>query len=465
MATFAKELNHRPNKRGYYAVFLRITQDRKVKRIKSSVEIRSKRDWNPTKQEVRTSNPEHKILNEQLNNELEKLKETYRELADSGTASKEHIIKEVSRSEKAASSSFLDYVKKRTEEIYNAGQFRNYKKYNGFYRKLSAFQTKRGKVVDVTFAEITTSYVARFHSFLQSLPNERDSSKVLHPNTIEVVLNIFKTIVKRAVEIDKLIDYSDNPFLTYKYHGVKTVKEKLDENELHAIIALDLEPNSLIWHCRNYFMFSFYCAGIRAGDLIQLRWLNITSGGRINYQMGKNHKSRDLVLVPQAVEILNYYKKEKSKPTDYIFPLLNNNASWAKAITQAEKDILSREEKVDLYTQISTKNALINKELKKIGNLAGITKPLSFHISRHTFARLAKEKGIDNNHVKSLLAHSSLKITEGYMGCFDTASNDKALLSIFESPQAEDVREQALVDQLKQLSPETLAKIISQLQK
>ena len=458
MVTFSKELNHRPNKQGLFVVFLRITQNRKIKRVKSSVAIRQ-RDWNPHKQEVRSSNPDHKIFNERLNREIEKLKAAYLNLTDKGAAPTDSIIQKAKEVE--ASSSFLEYVKKRIDEIFNAGQYRNYKKYNGFYNKLVLFQTKKGKVVDLTFTDITVAYVARFHAFLQSLPNERNPEKMLHPNTIEVVLNIFKTVVKRAVEIDKVIPYSENPFLTYKYHGVKTVKEKLDELEIKSILALNLQPGSLAWHCRNYFMFSFYCAGIRAGDLIQLRWCNISlDGNRISYQMGKNHKDRDLMLVPQAKDILALYWVKDNKPTDYIFPLLDNNASWAKAVTRAEKDIMSPSEKVKLYKNISSKNTLINKELKKIGKAVGLTKNLSFHISRHSFARLAKEKGIDNNHIKSLLAHSSLKITEGYMGCFDTSSNDRALLSVFNSPH----NTSSLIEQLKSLSPDELADVINQLQ-
>jgi integrase len=176
--------------------------------------------------------------------------------------------------------------------------------------------------------------------------------------------------------------------------------------------------------------------------------------------MGKNHKDRDLMLVPQAKEILALYSGKDNKPTDYIFPLLDNNASWAQAVTQAEKDIMSPAEKVKLFKNISSKNALINKGLKIIGKAVGLTKNLSFHISRHSFARLAKERGIDNNNVKSLLAHSSLKITEGYMGNFDTSLNDKALISVFESPKESN---KSLVEQLKSLSPEELANIIRQL--
>ena len=63
--------------------------------------------------------------------------------------------------------------------------------------------------------------------------------------------------------------------------------------------------------------------------------------------------------------------------------------------------------------------------------MAEIEKKLSFHISRHSFAKIAKQKGTDNAKLKDLLAHSSVKITEGYMGSFDTSENDKALKTFF----------------------------------
>ena len=83
-----------------------------------------------------------------------------------------------------------------------------------------------------------------------------------------------------------------------------------------------------------------------------------------------------------------------------------------------------------------------------------------FHVSRHSFAKISKQKGIDNNKVKDLLAHSSLKITEGYMGNFDTSENDKALESVFEKKETAD--ESALLKQLQSLSPEALASLLAQ---
>lgn len=122
----------------------------------------------------------------------------------------------------------------------------------------------------------------------------------------------------------------------------------------------------------------FFCAGIRVGDLIQLRWVNITSDGRLYYQMGKNRKARDLILVEQAKEIISFYFKEGINPNDYIFPLLNSQESYANAVTQEQKDTMQTELKMKLLNQISAKNALINKYLKKIAGLAGLQKNFHF---------------------------------------------------------------------------------------
>lgn len=224
-----------------------------------------------------------------------------------------------------------------------------------------------------------------------------------------------------------------NPFLAFKYKGVKTEKEKLNSEEIDLIIGLSLEENTPIWHCRNYFLFSYYCAGIRAGDFIQLRWCNISTDNRISYQMGKNHKTRDIKLPKQALDILELYRKDDSRPTDYIFPLLDNNAIYAKAVTQSEIDVLPSEIKNLLFNQISSKTAIINKYLKKIAVCAGINKNISFHIARHSFAKVAKEKGISTDVIQNILGHSKEETTKRYMGEIDNSECDKTMEKLFDN--------------------------------
>lgn len=432
--SFNFELNRRQNKNKAYPIYLRVSKDGKPKKIKMPIAVNRLTDFDSKRkrgQWIKTSEPNFKKWNDVLLSELEKAEEIFNNLKGDGlSTSADSVIYRIKEDD--IQHSFLTYAKERTQILYNTGSFRNYKKYNGFCNKLENFLTDRhGKVRDLTFTELTPALLSRFEAHLHTLKNERVSDKKLHPNTIAILFNIFKTLINKATKIEKYMKHDDNPFHTFQYRGVRTMKEKLNEAEIEAIATLNLTEGSLRWHCRNYFLFSFYCAGIRAGDLIQLRWGNITSEGRLEYEMGKNHKYKDILLVPQALDILSLYRKEESKPNDYIFPLLDSSAAYAKAVTQEEKDTLSADMKVKLFNQISTKNALINKYLKQVAKQAGITKNVSFHIARHSFGRIAKIKNIDNGILKNLFAHSSIKITEAYMGDFDTEQTDKAFMSIF----------------------------------
>lgn len=458
--TFTFELGNKQNAAGKYCVYLRITQNRKLKRIKTTVTLDKKSDWNAKKKEVRSSAPNADVLNERLKRELDSILATYQDCKEDGVATTDRIVEILESAEQPKS--FLAYAKTRTQEIYDAGGIRNWKKYLGFCNKLEAFLTdSKGNVKDLLFADLTTSFVAKFEAHLHTLHNERHPDKMLHPNSIQVIMKVFRTLVNRAIEIEKIIPIDKNPFLTYKLKGVETAKDKLDQDEINKIKALDLPEGTLIWNCRNYFLFSYYCAGIRVGDIIQLRWGNITKDARIQYEMGKNHKYRNMALVEPAKEILSHYYKKGVKASDYIFPILDPTESWCRAITQEEKDVLPSDEKKLMFSRIGAKTSLINKELRKIAELASIEKHLSFHVSRHSFAKAAREKGINNNKVKDLLAHSSLSVTERYMGNFDTAENDAALMSIFEEKPTTDI--DALVKQLKSLDKEQLDKVLEKI--
>ncbi|MDN0072414.1 site-specific integrase [Bacteroides caecigallinarum] len=433
MATsFNFELDNKPSRDGRYRVLLRITQNRKHKRIKTSISLNRKSDWNKIRKEVRQSEPNYKIWNDMLKKEMEKAKMQYLELKDYGIVTPDKLKDELIASERPVS--FLKYAQQRTQELIECGNIRNAKKYKTFCNKLELFLTNgNGKVRDLSFGEITPSLVEDFYNFLMNLRNERNPDQVLHPNTVQTNLNIFRTLIKKAIEIDKLMKMDRNPFLAFKYKGVKTEKEKLNSEEIDLIIGLSLEENTPIWHCRNYFLFSYYCAGIRAGDFIQLRWCNISTDNRISYQMGKNHKTRDIKLPKQALDILELYRKDDSRPTDYIFPLLDNNAIYAKAVTQSEIDVLPSEIKNLLFNQISSKTAIINKYLKKIAVCAGINKNISFHIARHSFAKVAKEKGISTDVIQNILGHSKEETTKRYMGEIDNSECDKTMEKLFDN--------------------------------
>ena len=472
MATFRFELNGRPTKNKTYVVYLRVTVGGKRKLIKTMVEIARPSDFNAKckgENWIRGGVRDAKVLNAQLADILAKAKETYKELDKEGEVTTVALAKEMNT--EAVSPSFLAFARERAQMIYDNGGWRNWRKYCGLINKLDAFRKKR-RMADITVADMTVELLTRFDNFLHKWENEREPGKLLHPNTIEVQFNILRTLVHRAIEVG-IMEASKDPFLVFKYKGVKTIKEKLDDSEMERIINLELEEGSLIWHCKNYFLFSYYCAGIRAADLIQLRWGNVTASGRLHYQMGKNHKERDLLLVEQAIEILRHYQREDTKATDYIFPLLSNDAEYAGYVTQADKDRMRPELRHKMYQDISSKNALINKYLKKIAEKAEIEKPLSMHISRHSFAHIAQESGAESSAIKNILGHSNLATTERYMGSFDTSKTDETLRNVFAKKQSMATapeesgatKEDQAIELLKGMTPEQIMAVISAINK
>ena len=56
----------------------------------------------------------------------------------------------------------------------------------------------------------------------------------------------------------------------------------------------------------------------------------------------------------------------------------------------------------------------VNKRLKKIGILSGISDNLTFHMARHTFATLALSKGMSMESLRSILGHSDIHTTQIY---------------------------------------------------
>jgi integrase/recombinase XerD len=169
---------------------------------------------------------------------------------------------------------------------------------------------------------------------------------------------------------------------------------------------------------RNYFIFSFNVAGIRIGDLIQLKWKNITAGRRLEYTMDKTGNFKSVMLNEKTERILAYYYREGMKPTDFIFPLLDNDADYSAPLY--------------LFNQISSKTAVINKYLKKLAEEGEIEKKLTTHIARHSFADIARKKNTNIYDIKNMLGQSSTKITEIYLASLDYESQDEAMKDVLD---------------------------------
>jgi hypothetical protein len=74
-----------------------------------------------------------------------------------------------------------------------------------------------------------------------------------------------------------------------------------------------------------------------------------------------------------------------------------------------------------------TTNQYSNVYLKKIGELYGLKKKLTFHLSRHTFATLTLSRGVYIESVSKMLGHTNIQTTQIYARITnDKIGNDMA---------------------------------------
>jgi len=267
-------------------------------------------------------------------------------------------------------------------------------------------------------------------------------------NTVRKKLQRFKGMTDWLL---KSKDLENDPYVRVERVESKKTngKVKLSFDQIKAIENLKLDKGSRLWHTRNYFMFSFYNAGIRFGDLCCLTWGNLIDG-RLVYGMNKTGQQKSINQLDPMYRLLLQYvnpgpylkftvSNDKgsnilNKPIDpmdvlrpvvgkygadnrkdYMFPILDKHYS----------------DQMELRKKISSKNVQVNERLKVIASKAGIQANISFHVSRHSFAHYALKKGMDLYAISKALGHSDLKVTEEYIKTFDEELLDKSMNELF----------------------------------
>ena len=392
---------------------------KKLKESLSKAEIKAFRQ----KQKGIVLLPNADKINSEIRNVISKLEEILKKLeVDKEEISSEILKRHYEEKDKPvnARKDFLQYIQEIADRKFKNKQIRTSEKYNVMLRKLKAFRNNKPLPID----ELKTSLL---NDFLLYLVKEGS-----HPNYVHVNLKALRTIIqKEAVKEDKILPPDKNPFIFFTMPKiVPSRKEKLDSAEIQKIESLILEDTDILFHVRNAFMFSLFNAGIRIGDLMQLKWCNI-SEGRLNYSMGKTDKIRSIRLLPQALKILKFYEARKEKDTDFIFPFLDNKAEYSKLISPEDFQKASPELLAFMFQKMESRICVYNGALKSIAIKAKIKKRVTSHVSRHSFADIARKKGISIYDISKMLGHSDIVVTQNYIKSLDVESMDNAMEEVF----------------------------------
>lgn len=241
---------------------------------------------------------------------------------------------------------------------------------------------------NLKFADLNEKFCNEFKEYLLTTKSNKSNKVTLAQNSAVSYFNKLKATLKQA--------YKDG-YLTSDLNGkVGTIKQAETQRNFLTIEEL----NSLVkTECNNPLLkrAALFSAltGLRHSDIKNLVWgeLEYIEGNGYFIQF-KQQKTKGVEMMPiseQAYSLLG----ERKEPTDKVFEGL-------------------------------TYSAYENKHLYQWIGAAGITKDITFHCFRHTFATLQLSKGTDIYTVSKMLGHRELKTTQIYAKIIDQTKREAA---------------------------------------
>lgn len=264
--------------------------------------------------------------------------------------------------------SFLNFIKEDIE----SSPIKESTKQNRLstYLLLTKFRSR------IEFKELTPRLVHDFEKFL--------FNNQLKMNTVAKHMKHFKAFVNSAIDKDYM-NFSDYPFRRYRIKTTETQHVFLLPEELEKLEALELPKRyAHLAHPLDAFLFCCY-TGMRYSDFVHLSEKNIVTIDKSPWLVFRTVKTGAEVKLPLAI--------------------LFEGKAW--------KLLRKYKNRLEFFFSIRA-NSTVNKDLMRIGKLAGIEKHFSFHSARHTNATLLIYRGANITTVQKLLGHRNVTTTQIY---------------------------------------------------
>jgi integrase/recombinase XerD len=227
---------------------------------------------------------------------------------------------------------------------------------------LSFYNTK-------TVESINNEDVVNYH---QNYILKNKLSESYQNQIINAIKLYFKTIKETTIQIEKV----------YRPKRAKVLPNVLSKEEVKLI----LNAHSNVKH--KTMLSLIYSCGLRSNELLTLQPVHIDSNRNIVLlKNAKGNRDRIVPLSPKILEMLRAYYKV-FKPNTYLFEGQKAGSPYDARSLQL----------------------ILKQALQK----TGITKPVSLHWLRHSYATHLLESGTDLRYIQELLGHSSSKTTEIY---------------------------------------------------
>ena len=269
---------------------------------------------------------------------------------------------------------FVVYFLQQAEMRYNARK--NYGNWMSVYKHLQKFCPK-----GIQIHQVDSTWLTDFKKYLE-FKAKKKSNEPLSQSSLHSYFNKVKACLNEAYR-EELI--SKNPAKIVKgFKEGEVQREYLTFEELQKAVKVDCAlPNM-----KNAFIFSCL-TGLRWSDIVKLTWNDLQHSETNDYWFirFRQQKTKGVETLPIQLQA-RYLLGEIGKKDELIFKGLKYSA-WH------------------------------NVKLQQWMMKAGISKTITFHCARHTFATLQMTNGTDIYTVSKLLGHRELKTTQLYAKIID----------------------------------------------
>lgn len=369
----------RINKVGEAPIFLRISLH------KESVELATKHyinptQWNSRQGKVIGKSPQVKSINEDLSDLILSCRHHYNQLQTAGKTISAGAIKNLLLGKQEKQHTLLalfDKMVADTKALIGQDYTEStYKNYLASQRQLHRFMQANYKGKDIPLQELSYEFISGFELYLKTKGSCTQNGCIKHMQRLRKCITI--ALHKGYLEKD--------PFISYSIKKKKTFIHPLTKHELELIEQKEFY-NERLNTIKDLFLFTCY-TGLAFGDAALLSKEHISLGLDnkewifISRKKTGNHCRIPLLTKAKAI-IVKYKEHTKVTHTGKLLPVPSNQK--------------------------------FNAYLKEIADLCGITKRLTVHIGRHTFATtVALQSGVPMEVVKEILGHESITTTQLY---------------------------------------------------
>lgn len=251
---------------------------------------------------------------------------------------------------------------------------------------------------DMTFRDVTPEFVQGFKDYLDKTARVKDKRKTITTTCdLKPISNATKISYFNKLRACINQAFDDGIIPKNPLRGIEGFKLEerervyLTVEEVRAMVAAECKYPVLY----NAFLFSCL-TGIRKSDIEKMKWSEVRQQGeftRVVFRQKKTGGQEYMDINPQAAVFMG----ERREPDAHVFP----NFKYSSYVLM---------------------------ELKRWAVRAGITKDITFHSGRHTFAVMMLDLGADIYTVQKLLGHKEIHTTQIYAKVMDKKKQEAALL-------------------------------------